>query len=74
MELPPWYCTETVLLEDAATGETIAESEPTPSTALGSLPNLGYTGRVYMMGNTGLVFIHKVEDPNAQQPSGTSTG
>jgi hypothetical protein len=57
---------ETVLWVNASTGETLAESESTPSTALGSLPNLGYGGRIYMMGNAGSVFIHKVEGPDAK--------
>lgn len=65
--------TETVLWVNASTGETLAQSESTASTALGSLPNLGYGGRVYMMGNAGSVFIHKAEDANAP-PTSAPTG
>lgn len=42
------------------TGETIVESEPTGSTAQGSLPNVGYGGRLYLMGNAGDVFMYQV--------------
>lgn len=62
--------TETVLWANASTGETLAQSKSTASTALGSLPNLGYGGRIYMMGNAGSVFIHKVVAPGT---SGGST-
>lgn len=51
---------ENVLWVNAATGETIAQSDYTPSTALGSLPNVGYGGRLYLMGNAGDVFIYQV--------------
>ncbi len=65
--------TETVLWVNASTGETLAQSESTASTALGSLPNTGYGGRVYMMGNAGSVFIHQAVDPNAPPTSNGST-
>ncbi len=52
--------TETVLWVDEATGKTIAESEPGPSTAVGSLINVGYGGRYYTMGNDGSLFIYQV--------------
>ncbi len=52
--------TETVLWVDEATGKTIAESEPGPSTAVGSLINVGYGGRHYTMGNDGSLFIYQV--------------
>lgn len=54
--------TESVLWADAATGETIAQSAYNPSTALGSLPNVGYGGRLYMMGNQGSLYIYQVVD------------
>ena len=53
--------TESLLWVDEATGKTIAESADNASTALGSLPNVGYGGRVYMMGNAGTVFIYQVQ-------------
>lgn len=52
---------ETVLWVDAATGETIAESATNPSTAVGSLINIGYGGRYYTMGNDGSLFIYQVQ-------------
>ncbi len=52
--------TEGVLWANALTGETIAQSAYNPSTAAGSLPNIGYGGRVYMMGNDGSIFIYQV--------------
>lgn len=52
--------TETVLWVDEDTGKTIAESEPSPSTAVGSLINVGYGGRFYTMGNDGSLFIYQV--------------
>jgi hypothetical protein len=51
--------TESVLWADAATGTTLAQSDYNPSTFLGSLPNLGYGGRVYMMGYDGLIYIYE---------------
>ena len=51
---------ETVLWVDEATGKTIAESEEGPSTAVGSLINVGYGGRFYTMGNDGSLFIYQV--------------
>ncbi|MCG3777277.1 MAG: hypothetical protein JW395_4155 [Nitrospira sp.] len=51
--------TESVLWANAATGTTIAQSQYNPATALGSLPNMGYGGRIYMMGNQGSVYIYK---------------
>lgn len=53
--------TETVLWVDEDTGKTIAESEPGPSTAIGSLINAGYGGRMYTMGNDGSLFIYQVK-------------
>ena len=53
--------TETVLWVNEATGKTIAESAPSPSTAVGSLINVGYGGRFYTMGNDGSLFIYQVE-------------
>lgn len=55
---------ESVLWADAATGETLAESTLGPSTAIGSLVNVGYGGRIYTMGNARSVFIYKVEPEN----------
>jgi len=52
--------TESVLWVDEATGKTIAESDPGPSTAVGSLINVGYGGRYYTMGNDGSLFIYQV--------------
>lgn len=60
--------TETVLWVDEATGKTIAESEPGPSTAVGSLINVGYGGRYYTMGNDGSLFIYQVQ-PKADDDS-----
>ncbi|MCX7245940.1 MAG: hypothetical protein NT054_09790 [Burkholderiales bacterium] len=54
--------TETVEWANASTGATILRPPPsayTPSTALGSLPNLGYGGLIYMMGNTGSIYFYK---------------
>jgi hypothetical protein len=56
--------TETLLWVDEATGKTIAESATNASTALGSLPNVGYGGRAYMMGNAGTVFIYQPQGCN----------
>ena len=53
--------TESVLWVNEATGKTIAQSKENPSTALGSLANIGYGGRIYMMGNAGTLFIYQVE-------------
>jgi len=56
--------TETVEWANASTGATIlrpASSAYTASTALGSLPNLGYGGLIYMMGNSGTVYFYKPE-------------
>jgi hypothetical protein len=53
--------TEAVEWANAMTGETLARSGYTPSTALGSLPNIGYGGRLYLMGNAGDVFIYQKE-------------
>jgi hypothetical protein len=64
--------TESVLWADAATGKTIAQSAYNPSTALGSLPNLGYGGRIYMMGNQGSLYIYQVVDcSNSSVPAPT---
>jgi hypothetical protein len=52
--------TESVIWANAMTGETIAQSGYTPSTAVGSLANVGYGGRVYMMGNDGSIFMYQV--------------
>ncbi len=62
--------TESVLWADAMTGKTIAQSDYNPSTAVGSLPNLGYGGRVYMMGNNGSLYIYQV----APKPKSGSSG
>ena len=54
--------TETVEWANASTGATILRppsSAYTPSTALGSLPNLGYGGLIYMRGNTGSIYFYK---------------
>ena len=56
--------TESVLWVNEDTGKTIVESQPSPSTALGSLINVGYGGRFYTMGNDGSLFIYQVE-PNS---------
>jgi hypothetical protein len=61
--------TENVLWVKALTGETIAQSADTASTALGSLPNVGYGGRLYMMGNDGDIFMYQVMPSGAEQPS-----
>ena len=56
--------TETVEWANASTGATILRPESsayTESTALGSLPNLGYGGLIYMMGNSGTVYFYKPE-------------
>ena len=56
--------TETVEWANASTGATILRppsSAYTPSTALGSLPNLGYGGLIYMMGNTGSIYFYRPE-------------
>jgi hypothetical protein len=53
--------TESVLWVDEATGKTIAESADGPSTAVGSLINVGYGGRYYTMGNDGSLFIYQVQ-------------
>ena len=53
--------TESVLWVNEATGKTIAESGDGPSTAPGSLINVGYGGRFYTMGNDGSLFIYQVE-------------
>jgi len=50
--------TENVIWANAATGATIAESGYNPSTAQGSLPNVGYGGRIYMMRNNGFPIIY----------------
>jgi hypothetical protein len=64
--------TESVLWANEATGQTIAQSKYNASTALGSLANIGYGGRVYMMGNAGTLFIYQVE-PQTSSSSGTPT-
>ena len=53
--------TESVLWVNEANGKTIAESAHNASTAQGSLPNLGYGGRLYMMGNAGTLLIYQVQ-------------
>lgn len=59
---------ENVIWVNAMTGETIAAGPFTPSTALGSLPNVGYGGRLYMMGNAGDVFMYQIAplDPGTE--------
>jgi hypothetical protein len=69
--------TESLLWVDEATGETVAESAYNESTAQGSLPNLGYGGRIYMMGNAGSLLIYQVQackdaTINVSPPSTTS--
>lgn len=59
--------TESVLWVDEATGKTIAESEDGPSTAAGSLINVGYGGRYYTMGNDGSLFIYQVVPQEFEQ-------
>lgn len=67
--------TEALEWADAQTGETIVRSAYNPSTALGSLPNLGYGGRVYMMGNNGSLFIYQVEEaPTTDAATADSDG
>ncbi|MDX1417102.1 MAG: hypothetical protein R3293_23050, partial [Candidatus Promineifilaceae bacterium] len=61
--------TESVVWADAATGETIAQSGPSGATAWGSLPNVGYGGRLYMMGNEGDVFMYQVAPVNVESDS-----
>ncbi len=53
--------TETALWVNAETGKTLAESAVNPSTAPGSLVNIGYGGRYYTMGNDGSLFIYTVQ-------------
>ncbi len=60
--------TESVLWVDEATGKTIAESEDGPSTAVGSLINVGYGGRFYTMGNGGELFIYQVKANESGNP------
>ncbi len=71
-DIPGFNYTESVLWVNEATGQTIAQSKYNASTAVGSLPNLGYGGRVYMMGNAGTLFISQVE-PTTSSSSGTPT-
>jgi hypothetical protein len=58
-----------VIWVNAATGKTIAQGPYGPSTALGSLANIGYGGRVYMMGNNGSIFIYQVEPKSSSSSS-----
>ena len=51
--------TESVLWANAATGQTLAQSAYNPSTAQGSLPNIGYAGRAYLMGNDGRLYLYE---------------
>jgi hypothetical protein len=54
--------TETVEWANASNGVTILRpptSAYTPSTSWGSLPNLGYGGLIYMMGNTGSIYFYQ---------------
>lgn len=62
--------TESVLWVDEATGKTIAESEDGPSTAVGSLINVGYGGRYYTMGNNGSLFIYQLQPKSTGGSSG----
>ncbi|MCZ7456279.1 hypothetical protein [Streptomyces sp. WMMC940] len=51
---------ETLMWLDEATGKTLAQSAAHPATTTGSLINIGYGGRVYMMGTQGSLFIFQV--------------
>jgi hypothetical protein len=51
---------ETLMWLDEKTGKTLAQSTQHPSTTTGSLINIGYGGRVYMMGTQGSLFIFQV--------------
>lgn len=45
---------------DEKTGKTLAQGDASPATTSGSLINIGYGGRVYMMGTQGSLFIYQV--------------
>ncbi|WP_406179040.1 hypothetical protein [Streptomyces sp. NBC_01006] len=51
---------ETLMWLDEKTGKTLAQGDTTPATTSGSLINIGYGGRVYMMGTQGSLFIYQV--------------
>ncbi|MCX5609458.1 hypothetical protein OHB39_18015 [Streptomyces sp. NBC_00047] len=51
---------ETLMWLDENTGKTLAQSTPHSATTTGSLINIGYGGRVYMMGTQGSLFIFQV--------------
>ncbi|MFD9976743.1 hypothetical protein ACFWZR_21005 [Streptomyces sp. NPDC059017] len=51
---------ETLMWLDEKTGKTLAQSTEHPATTTGSLINIGYGGRVYMMGTQGSLFIFQV--------------
>ena len=51
---------ETLMWLDEKTGKTLAQSASHPATTTGSLINVGYGGRVYMMGTQGSLFIFYV--------------
>ena len=51
---------ETLMWLDEKTGKTLADSTPHPATTTGSLINVGYGGRIYMMGTQGSLFIFQV--------------
>ncbi|WP_405525965.1 hypothetical protein OG426_26625 [Streptomyces canus] len=51
---------ETLMWLDEKTGKTLAQSDTHPATTTGSLINVGYGGRVYMMGTQGSLYIFQV--------------
>jgi hypothetical protein len=70
--------TESVLWVNEKTGKTIAESAFNGATAQGSLPNVGYGGRLYMMGLNGALYIYQVvpcsnKSAAAAVPASTTT-
>jgi len=71
-KVPGYNYTEGVIWVDAATGKTIAQSAYNASTALGSLINLGYGGRLYTMGNQGSLFIYQVASCSDASPTAAS--
>jgi hypothetical protein len=58
---------ESVEWANANTGDSIASSASIPATAQGSLPNVGYGGRLYMMGNAGQLFIYQPKEETEAQ-------
>ena len=49
--------TEHLAWVDENTGKVLAETGSYPATTTGSLVNVGYAGRIYMMGNNGFLYI-----------------